>query len=295
VNSGGAAWTAHVLPANQTTSWLKISGGAPGPLTVASSSAGLAIGVYHAIVAIDAPDAIPAVTNIPVTLVVGGSPTMTIFGMRNNASGSVAFAPGMQVAVYGSGLAPTTQQTSRIPLPFSLAGVSATVNGISAPVYSVSSGQIDIQIPYETGAGTAVLAINNNGQVGSFEFPVSASAPGIYNFFLDNNTGMQNTGRAGDVMTIFVSGVGDLTPTLATGVTPSALTPPRNLPAPRLPVTVSVGGETADVAFAGNASGLIGAIQINFKVPEDLSPGPQAVVVAVGSASSDPVTLTLTP
>ena len=176
---GTATWTASVLPANRTTSWLKVSGAAPGPLTVTASSAGLANGVYRAMVTIAAPDANPSVVNIPVTLMVGKAANMTIFGMRNNASGTVAFAPGMQVAVYGSGLAPATTQASRIPLPFSLAGVSATVNGISAPVYSVSSGQVDIQIPYETGLGTAVLAVNNNGQIASFSFPVSMAAPGI--------------------------------------------------------------------------------------------------------------------
>jgi uncharacterized protein (TIGR03437 family) len=120
------------------------------------------------------------------------------------------------------------------------------------------------------------------------------AAPGIYNFFIDNNTGTPASGRAGDVMTMFASGVGDMTPSLATGVGPSSLTPIRNLPKPRLPVTVTVGGEPADVAFAGNASGLVGAIQINFTVPADLPPGPQPVVLSIGSAASDPVNLMLT-
>jgi uncharacterized protein (TIGR03437 family) len=295
LEGGTAAWTARVLPASRTTSWLKISGAAPGPLNVIASSVGLANGVYQAMVTIEAPNAIPAMVSVPVTMVVGGSPDIRIFGIRNNASGTVAFSPGMQVAVYGSGLAPGTSQTSRIPLPFTLGGVSATVNGISAPVYSVSSGQIDIQIPYETGSGTAVLAVNNNGQVASYSFPVTVAAPGIYNFFIDNNLGAQNTGRAGDVMTMFVSGAGDLTPSLATGASPSTLTPVRSLPRPRLPVTVSVGGEAANVAFAGNASGLVGAIQINFTLPGDLPPGPQPVIVSVGNAMSDPVNLTITP
>jgi uncharacterized protein (TIGR03437 family) len=292
--SGTAAWTASILPANRTTSWLKISGSAPGPLTLMASSAGLANGVYQAMVTIDAPDATPSFVNVPITLVVGGAANITIAGIRNNASGTVAFAPGMQVGVYGSGLAPSTAQTTRIPLPFSLGGVSATVNGVSAPVYFVSPGQVDIQIPYETGLGTAVLAVNNNGQVASFSFPVSVAAPGIYNFFIDNNTGTPASGRAGDVMTMFASGVGDMTPSLATGAGPSSLTPIRNLPKPRLPVTVTVGGEPADVAFAGNASGLVGAIQINFTVPADLPPGPQPVVLSIGSAASDPVNLMLT-
>lgn len=291
-NGPAPTWTANVLPANRTTSWLQVSA-APSGATLLASTAGLANGVYRAIVSIEASDAIPSAISVPVIMVVGGSSAITIVEMRNNASGTIAFAPGMQVAVRGSGLAPATQQTSRIPLPFRLAGVSATVNGISAPVYFVSPDQVDIQIPYETGLGSAVLAINNNGQVASFSFPVSVAAPGIYNFFIDNNTGVRNSGRAGDVMTMFVSGVGDLTPSLATGVTPSAFTPVAGLPVARLPLTVTVGGEPAPVAFAGNASGLVGAIQVNFTAPADLAPGPQPVIVTVGNAVSDPVTLTI--
>lgn len=295
LSGGSASWTAAILPANRTSGWLKISSQSPGEVTFLASSTGLANGVYRAFVSVEAPDAVPSAVMVPVTMVVGASPDMTIFGVRNNASGTVAFAPGMQVAVYGSGLAPSTQQAGQIPLPFSLAGVSATVNGISAPMYFVSSGQIDLQIPFEAGSGPAVLAINNNGKVASFSIPIAVAAPGIYSLLRDNNTGSQNSGRPGDVMTMFVSGAGDLTPSLATGATPFAFTPVRALPVPRLPVTVTVGGETAVVAFAGNASGLAGAIQINFTLPADLAPGPQPVIVTVGTVASDPVNLAIVP
>jgi len=68
-----------------------------------------------------------------------------------------------------------------LPLPPTMAGVSATVNGIAAPLYYVSPGQLNIQIPYETAIGTGLSwAVGNNGQVATYSFPVSASAPGIY-------------------------------------------------------------------------------------------------------------------
>jgi uncharacterized protein (TIGR03437 family) len=95
-------------------------------------------------------------------------------------------------------------------------------------------------------------------------------------------------------MTMFVSGAGDLTPSLATGATPSSFAGITSLPRPRLPVSVTVGGEPVEIEFAGNATGLVGVIQINFTVPTKLAPGPQPVVVTVGSAVSDPVMLPLT-
>ena len=60
-------------------------------------------------------------------------------------------------------------------------GVAVTVNGVAAPLYYVSPGQLNIQIPYETAASTtATVTINNNGQVTSQSFLMAATAPGIF-------------------------------------------------------------------------------------------------------------------
>src|SRR5204863_2958132 len=116
-------------------------------------------------------------------------------------------------------LAPGMQLADRIPLPISMQGVTATVNGITAPLYYVSPGQINLQIPYETGAGPAVVGINNNGSVAGFMFNVTAAAPGVF-------TGANSTlvpfssGRRGSVSLAFITGEGDLSPSLFTGRTP---------------------------------------------------------------------------
>jgi uncharacterized protein (TIGR03437 family) len=264
------------------------TGNGSGQITLRASAAGLPTGAYRAVLSIQSPDATPAGASIAVTLVVGTAAGMSIVGMRNNASGTVAFAPGMQAAVYGVQLAPSVQSAGRLPLPLSLAGVSATVNGITAPLYVVSSGQINLQIPYEVGQGPAVLAVNNNGRIAAFPFTVSVAAPGLYAALIDNNTFTFNSGHSGDVITAFLTGTGDLNPSLATGATPSASTPFPNLPRPRLPVGLTVGGLPAQIAFVGNASGLAGAVQINFTIPSGLGPGTQQVVVTVGDITSAP-------
>ena len=68
-------------------------------------------------------------------------------------------------------------------------------------------------------------------------------------------------------------------------------------PKPRQPVTVRIGGKDAEVLYAGAAPGLVaGVFQINVKIPEGLTPGPQPVVVQVGTASSSPeVTVAVQP
>jgi len=91
--------------------------------------------------------AAPQIVAVPVTLVVGGSSNVTIGGVSNAASGQVALAPGMLMSVYGSNLAPQQQHAGSLPLPLSMQGASATVNGVSAPLLDVLPGQLNVQIP----------------------------------------------------------------------------------------------------------------------------------------------------
>jgi uncharacterized protein (TIGR03437 family) len=91
---------------------------------------------------------------------------------------------------------------------------------------------------------------------------------------------------------MFITGEGDVTPSLRTGGTPAAGTVSK-LPGPRLPVIVTVGGIPADVSFAGIPPGLAGVTQINFRVP-NVSAGAQPIIVTVGGTASAPATLSVT-
>lgn len=299
-SGGSAQWTASASPANRASNWLTISptsGNGPGSIVVTASPTGLSPGAYTAVVSIAAADAQPEAVSVIVTLTVGASANMSIGGLVNNWSGGTTAAPGMMTAVYGTQLAPagTALSALGIPLPLTLGGVSATVNGVAAPLYYVSPAQINLQIPYETGAGTAVLAIDNNGQVATFAFPVGVTAPGLYPSAINNTTGrLVQSAPPGQVLLLFMTGDGDVTPTLATGATPPFLSNPSNYPMPRLPVTVTVGGVPAQVLFHGIPNGLAGATQINFTVPTGAPTGPQQVIVTVGSVAAPPVNLTVT-
>lgn len=301
---GQPQWTIAVLPVNGGVSWLTVnqmSGVGSGQVTFSASPAGLSAGVYQATLAIQAPNATPPFLAIPVAMVVGAPTASTgtlIAGAANNGSSVATFAPGEQIAVYGQQLAPpgTATLSPRLPLPLTVAGVSATVNGVSAPLYYASPGQLDLQIPYETSAGPAVLAVNNNGQVSAFPLTIAPTAPGLYGLWTVKGSPAA-TAQQGSVLVAYVTGEGDVTPTLATGATPSAGAPLAALPKPRQAVTVSVGGvavPAAQVLFVGIPSGLVGVTQINFTVPANAPLGSQPVVVTVGGVSSPPVNLTVT-
>ena len=109
----------------------------------------------------------------------GASPT--IAALVNAASFQAGYAPGEIVSVFGTGLAASAESASSVPLPDTLGGVSASINGVEAPLYYVSPGQINLQVPYAIAAGTtAVLTVTYNGLSATYAFTAGVSAPGIF-------------------------------------------------------------------------------------------------------------------
>jgi uncharacterized protein (TIGR03437 family) len=290
------SWTASVFPGNRTTSWLKLSnysGTGPAQITVSASGAGFEPGVYRANIVLQSPNAYPQTLTVPVMFVLGPSGQWSISGVTNAFSYKTAAGPGMIAAVFGSGLSGLSQGASTQPLPYTIAGVSATVNGLGAPLYFVSSGQINIQIPYEAGSGPAVIGVNNNGQIAGFQFQIAPSAPGIVT---DGNGNINPTASAapGAIGVLYVTGDGDVTPALPDGFSPRAGTPLADLPKSYLPFSVTIGGQQAFLKFVGITPGIIGLTQVNFVVPQSIAPGVQPVVVTVNGVSSPPVNITVT-
>ena len=294
------AWTASISQGNSLASWLTVSptsGSGAATIALHASAAGLSPGAYNATVWIYASGATPPLLGVPVTFVVGASPDIAIAGLQNAFSFQSVFAPGMAMTVYGTNLANATQFATRLPLPLTMQGVTATVNGVAAPISYASPSQLNIQVPYETGAGPAVLAVNRGGQVASYIFMVTMTAPGVFPSAIDNATGLPvSSAVPGNVLLLFMTGDGDVTPFLTTGATPSStITNVAQLPKPRLPVAVTVGGVPAQVLFAGIPSGLAGVTQIDIIAPSNVPAGEQDLVVSVGGIPAPAIKLTVTP
>jgi uncharacterized protein (TIGR03437 family) len=293
----GEAWTMSPFPANQKSSWLvAYPQSATGTATVnlVLSAAGLASGVYTANLVFQSVNTIPQFVNVPVTFTIGASSSVVISGVTNGASFLQTFAPGMILSIFGSRLANSTKPAPSVPLPTTLDGVSVTVNGVSAPLYFISPGQLNVQIPYETPAGTAVLGVNNNGLVNSFNFPVKATAPGIFTGS-DGAIVPISSARRGQSILLYITGDGETTPALATGAPPANSTPISGLPAPRAALSMSVGGIAVTPFFVGIPYGLVGVTQVNFTVPSNAPLGIQPVTVSVGGVASKTTSLNITP
>ena len=196
----------------------------------------------------------------------------------------------MVVAVYGSNLANSTDTAAGHPLPYSLDGVSAAVNGIAAPIVYVSATQVNVQIPYEAGAGPAVLGIDNNGQIAGIQLAISPSAPGV---FADANGNLYPTSTVaqGGMVTLYLAGAGEVSNQIPTGDAPSTATASRYQPLS--PVSVTVGGTEAFVLEMKLTANEVGTTQATILVPSSVPAGVQPVVVTIGGVSSPPVNVTV--
>jgi uncharacterized protein (TIGR03437 family) len=287
------SWTATVSPGNRTTGWLSLSqysGIGPATIALSSAAADFEDGVYRALITLQSTGGTQQSVTIPVMYIRGGSAQSAISAVANAISYKTVAAPGGILTVFGSQLSDSTQRASTQPLPYNMAGVSATVNGIAAPLYYVSAGQLNLQVPYETGAGPAVVGVNNNGKIAGFQFQVAATAPAILGD-ANGNVTPSSTIAQGKVATLYMTGDGDVTPALTTGASPLTGTPTANLPHPRSPVTLTVGGAQAFLQFIGIVPGVVGLTQVNFIVPSSVAAGNQPVVVTVGGAASPAVNI----
>jgi uncharacterized protein (TIGR03437 family) len=228
---------------------------------------------------------------------VGPQTQLTVGGACSAASCQQTYAPGMLLSVYGTQLGNFPQLAATVPLPNYLAGFEASikVNGsiVPAPLYYVSAGQVNLQIPYEAPSGQVTLTLGNPYQNVTYTLNIASAAPGI---FLSNGfvSAPFSSASRGQPTTLFITGEGHVQPALPTGTSPASGTPLTRLPKPQLPVTVTVAGEQANMQFIGIPSGLVGVTQINYQVPADAPLGVQQVVVTVGGVSSPPAKLTVT-
>jgi len=93
---------------------------------------------------------------------------------------------------------------------------------------------------------------------------------------------------AGDFLEIYCTGLGPVTPPVQAG-TPAPV-PPATIPNDA--VTVTIGGVTAKVVFAGLTPGTSGIYQVNIQMPPGVAPGNSVpVIVSVAGQASPPGTI----
>jgi uncharacterized protein (TIGR03437 family) len=284
--------TLTITGATGSATWLTAATSGNSAITVTADPTGLAAGTYRGTVTLTSNAANTATNSLPVTFNVLGStaPVINFGGVVDNAVGSGTLAPSDIASIYGvllSGQTPTS--ASSLPLLTSLAGVSVSVNGIAAPVYYTSPGQVNFLVPSQVQPGAGTVTISYNGVAGNtVSTKIVSTAPkilrlGIGNYGIivnnaDNSFPIPVTpglnshpAKRGDALVIYSIGLGATTPAVADGVGAPSAEP---LARTAVPDVMFGGGFTStptngQVLFSGLTPGFVGLYQVNVIIPQD--------------------------
>ena len=295
-------------------SFLKLDpayGQTPATLNVMVNTAGLMPGTYKTNLAISG--SYPDSQNypwIPVTLEVlpnPNAPAATLSQAADAASylrGSVS--PGEILVIFGAGLGPNdlvhSQPGTDGRFPTSLANGTFYFDEIPAPALYSSVKQSSVVVPFGiAGRSTTKLVYENGGKrTEPLKLTVNNSNPGIFTAdssgsgqaaalnVADDGSATTNTtsmpAARGSIVTIFATGLGTTSPVLRDGSLGG--TPPTQLVAP---ISVLIGGVSAQVLYAGPAPGLIaGLMQLNVRVPSSVQSGLDPIFVIAAENPSQP-------
>jgi uncharacterized protein (TIGR03437 family) len=224
-------------------------------------------------------------------------PTTTVFlnpiGIVNAASFAPvtnSVAPGEYVALFGSGLAAATVVAPSFPLQTTLGGVQVMVNSKPAPIYFVSSGQINFLMPFSTPTYSfATIQVSNNGTTSNpITVYTATSAPGVLTqtgngvgpakvTHLDGSLVTANSpAKAGETLVLYSIGLGAVSPAVSDGAAA-----PGN-PLSKV-VDTNVFVELSDtngnfysttLLFAGLTPGFPNLYQLNFTMPSGSNAAP---------------------
>ena len=303
-----AAATGPAVPFTATAqstggSWLTVtpaSGTTPQALTVSVNQAGLAAGTYTGSVTVTSTAAGSLPLAIPVTLTVTAQATPILSQVINAASGATGpIAPGEIISLFGTNLGPVTAAQLTLNaqgnVTTTLGNVQVLFDNIPAPLTYVSATQINVVVPYEVfGRPTTSVVVNFNGlPAAALPLNVAATAPGLFVYpggtqaavLNQNNTYNAAAAPAakGSTIVMYATGEGQTSPLGVTGSVTGA-----TLKRPTAPVTVTIGGQPATVAYAGSAPGFVsGLLQLNVVVPAGTASGAAVpVVLTIGGVST---------
>jgi uncharacterized protein (TIGR03437 family) len=245
-------------------------------------------------------------------------PTLTAASFNNAASGQPGISPCSLATITATGLDPNG--TAGLfpppvfgPLPTQMNGISVDFNNVFAPIFSATmvngQPQLMVQVPCEVTPNASVPVVVNVGAATvPVNVPVAAAAPGIFQILYPDGVSRAvalrsdgsfvtlnargNPARLGEVVRIYVTGLGPTSPNVGTGQVDNPEADLSNSDAKATgQVSVTIKGSTigATGVVARLAANLIGVFEVSFVVPADAPLGDNTVisvsVVPAGSSS----------
>jgi len=214
-----------------------------------------------------------------------------------------SLAPGTIIQLYGSNLAAQVVK-SPAPLQTELGQTSVLIGGVPAPLYYVSPGQINAQVPFELTPGNQyqVIAVANGVPTATpASIQLTPVTPGIA-AFTTSMPGVFDQGEIiaqhqadyslvteaspavpGEYVIFYLAGLGATNIPVSSGaVSPSS--PPASAEAP---LTLTLNGNQVTTAFAGLTPTAVGLYQVDFQVPMGTPDGDLKLVVSQSGLPSN--------
>src|SRR5580704_3956117 len=235
------------------------------------------------------------------------APSIKAGGVVPVGSAVPTVQPGEWVSLYGTNLASSTMAWNG-DFPTFLNGTNVTVDGQSAYLSFVSSGQINLQVPTDTPLGIVPVVVTTAGGSSTTTVTLAQFAP---SFFLrdskhvagiivrSDGSGAYGDGsydilgptgtslgyptvaaKAGDIVELYGNGLGPTTPAVPAGQLFYGAAPTTN------PVTLRIGNASVAPTFAGLSGA--GVYQVNLTIQEGLGTGDVSLVATVGGKQTPP-------
>jgi uncharacterized protein (TIGR03437 family) len=219
--------------------------------------------------------------------VVDRKPVLTSLINSASLSTQAPCSPGGLATLFGTGITKNSPKSASAgPLPSTLSDVRVKVNGNPAPLLFVSSTQVNFQCPVlASGSLLDVTLESGLGVSPPMQTSMQYASPGIFTLdsfdpgqgailvvdrqavaMMRNASLPSEPAMPGDYVAIFATGLGPVSSVIVEGQAASA----DPLATVQSHVEARIGGQPAEVQFAGLAPGLVGTYQVNAKVPANL-------------------------
>jgi len=228
---------------------------------------------------------------LPFSALGQATPQINPGGVVSSANYGPLIAPGGIFSIFGSGLATAPGGISSTPYPLNINGTQVTVNGEQAPLLYVSSAVINAQMP-SGASGTVSVAVTVNGASSQpADVNIKPVAPAMYT---KDGTGRHliaaqhlnysevstsAPAQPGEEIILYGTGLGATNPPLPTNTPPTAAAPAAETP------VITIGGQSAQVLYAGAAGVYPGLYQINVYVPNVVA-GNHEVIIRMPSENT---------
>ncbi|MDA1235294.1 MAG: hypothetical protein O3A53_10875 [Acidobacteria bacterium] len=297
--SGSLAVADVTAAADDAGTWLSTTDLGNNTYGIQAAVDGLAAGLYEGTVTINSNAAnSPHVVRVALHLATRSGPISFYRGAVNGANFETyrPLSPGVIASAFGMQMSDAAAGAPSVPLPKEMEGTKVLIDGIEAPLFFVSYGQVNFQVPYEVAAGERTLSVIRDGQAGNeISIQVAPLSAGIFRLGIGEYGAVRNAtlnnfpfpasfqqqysipaspARPDDVLEIYATGLGPLSRTVVRGAGA-----PNAEPLARALTDIKVifsnpnpnnFGRTPQ--FIGLSPNFVGLFQVNVAVPSSASP-----------------------